>query len=127
MFRYGGWLVMLFYRLFGMRVLLLTTTGRKSGLPRTTPAMFVKKGQDLYIAAISPTAQRFPNWYHNLTANPIATVEIFWIRRRYQGELVSDSGLKLDLLKQFPFGLIEAAQDRPAEEIPVFRLVRQHR
>jgi len=122
MLRYGGWLFMMIYQLLGMRVLLLTTTGRKSGKARTTPAMYVKQGGDYFIAAIPTARQRYPNWYHNLMADPEVTVELFWKRRPFRGEPVEDVAEKTALLNQFPFGLIEALQDHAPEEIPVVRL-----
>lgn len=124
MFRYGGWLLMAIYRLFGMKVLLLTTTGRKSGKPRTTPAIYLNQDGAYFIAAISTATQRYPNWYHNLTADPKVTVELFWKRRAYRAEPVEAVDEKVALLGQFSLGLIEALQERPPEDIPLFRLRR---
>jgi deazaflavin-dependent oxidoreductase (nitroreductase family) len=123
MLRYGGWLFMMVYRLFGMKVLLLTTSGRKSGEPRTTPAMYVDQDAVYYIAAISTARQKYPNWYYNLMADSNVMVEIFWKRRSCLSELVDDLDERIQLLGQFPFGLVEAAQDHAPEDIPVFRLV----
>ena len=48
-------------------VLLLTTTGRRSGLARVTPLQFEKVDDDFYIAsALGPKA----DWYRNILANP---------------------------------------------------------
>lgn len=122
-FRYGGWLLVMIYHLFGIRVLLLTTIGRKSGKPRTTPAMYVKQGNAYYISAIPPINQRYPNWYFNIMANPKVKVELFWRQQTCQSEPVQDKAEKMQLLEQFPFGIIEAIQDRAPEEIPVIQLV----
>lgn len=59
-----------------LEVLLLTTTGRKSGLPRTHPVMFYRDGQDLVILASNSGDDRPPQWYLNLKANSEVTVQI---------------------------------------------------
>jgi deazaflavin-dependent oxidoreductase (nitroreductase family) len=58
------------------RLLLLTTTGRRTGKPRTTPMMFHREGEQLVIIASNNGAARHPDWYHNLLADPHVTVEI---------------------------------------------------
>ena len=58
------------------RLLLLTTTGAKSGLLRTTPLAYSTDGDRLVIAASKGGAPTNPDWYHNLLANPIVTVEL---------------------------------------------------
>jgi deazaflavin-dependent oxidoreductase (nitroreductase family) len=63
----------------GAPVLLLTTTGAKSGRRHTTPMMY-KPGHDgdsaLYVFASKAGADTNPDWYHNLVANPTVTVEV---------------------------------------------------
>ena len=58
------------------RLLLLTTTGRKSGQPRTTPMMFDRDGDDLLVIASNIGAPRHPAWYLNLAQEPEVVVEI---------------------------------------------------
>jgi|SRR5579859_3552290 len=60
----------------GAELLLLTTTGAKSGKPRTTPLAFTRDGDRLAIVASKAGAPTNPDWYHNLLANPVATVEL---------------------------------------------------
>ena len=60
----------------GAPVLLLTTTGAKSGERRTTPVMYLPDGERMVIFASKGGAPTNPAWYHNLLANPIATVEV---------------------------------------------------
>ncbi len=56
--------------------LLLTTTGAKTGLSRTTPVVCQVGGDGvLYIFASKAGASRHPDWYHNLAANPGVEVE----------------------------------------------------
>jgi len=59
-----------------MPVLLLTTTGRKSGKPRTTPLTFFHDGDDLVVIASNGGSDRAPDWWLNLQHDPHAVVEI---------------------------------------------------
>ncbi|HYS94864.1 MAG TPA: nitroreductase/quinone reductase family protein, partial [Candidatus Nitrosopolaris sp.] len=63
-------------RLEGRALVLLTTIGARSGLPRTTPMMFVPDGDRLLVIASNAGAPRHPDWYRNLVANPTVTVEV---------------------------------------------------
>ncbi|MFF0487846.1 nitroreductase family deazaflavin-dependent oxidoreductase [Nocardia sp. NPDC004068] len=58
------------------RLLLLTTTGRKSGRPYTTPMMFHPDGDRVLVIASNIGAPRHPDWYLNLAADPNVTVEV---------------------------------------------------
>ena len=60
----------------GAPLLLLTTTGAKSGMARTTPVMYLPDGERLIIFASKAGASTNPDWYHNLVAHPQATVEV---------------------------------------------------
>src|SRR5262245_31642779 len=57
-------------------LLLLTTNGRKTGHPRTTPMMYVPDGDHLLVIASNAGAPSHPDWYLNLVANPEVTVEV---------------------------------------------------
>jgi len=59
----------------GHPVLLLTTTGAKSGRRFTLPLVYLPDGERLVIFASKAGAPSNPDWYHNLVANPIVTVE----------------------------------------------------
>ena len=59
-----------------MPVLLLTTTGRRSGKARTTPLTFFRDGADLVVIASNGGADRPPDWSLNLRQTPRAVVEI---------------------------------------------------
>ena len=59
-----------------MPVLLLTTTGRRSGKARTTPLTFLRDGADLVVIASNGGADRPPDWSLNLQQTPRAVVEI---------------------------------------------------
>jgi len=63
-------------RVLGMPVLLLTTTCRRSGKPRTTPLTFFRDGANLVVIASNGGADRPPDWSLNLQQNPRAIVKI---------------------------------------------------
>jgi deazaflavin-dependent oxidoreductase (nitroreductase family) len=60
----------------GRPLLLLTTTGARSGQPHTTPAMYLRDGDRLLVFASKGGAPTNPAWYHNLLAHPDVTVEV---------------------------------------------------
>jgi len=73
------------YRLSGGRiggkvgrapVLLLTTTGRKSGEPRTAPVVYLADGDNLVLINTNAGNAKVPAWSLNLRANPEAEVEL---------------------------------------------------
>ncbi|WP_101788217.1 nitroreductase family deazaflavin-dependent oxidoreductase [Nonomuraea indica] len=60
----------------GSQLLLLTTTGARSGKLTTTPVMYLKDGDRYVVIASNAGSDRHPAWYHNLRANPEATAEV---------------------------------------------------
>jgi deazaflavin-dependent oxidoreductase (nitroreductase family) len=58
----------------GQPVLLLTVKGVKSGVPRETPLLFARDGDNLVVVASKAGSPSHPAWYHNVRANP--TVDI---------------------------------------------------
>ncbi|HEY5244390.1 MAG TPA: nitroreductase family deazaflavin-dependent oxidoreductase [Acidimicrobiales bacterium] len=60
----------------GAPLVLLTTTGARSGQPRTSPMMYLDDGGRRYVFASKAGAPTNPDWYHNLKANPEVTVEV---------------------------------------------------
>ncbi|MCA1724096.1 MAG: nitroreductase family deazaflavin-dependent oxidoreductase [Thermomicrobia bacterium] len=60
----------------GRSMLLLTTTGAKSGQPRTSPLVYTTDGDRIVIIASKGGAPTNPDWYRNLVAHPTATVEL---------------------------------------------------
>ncbi|MEV7809026.1 nitroreductase family deazaflavin-dependent oxidoreductase [Microbispora sp. NPDC088329] len=59
----------------GKSLILLTTTGAKTGIARTNPVACLPDEDRLLIFASYAGAPRHPDWYHNLLANPTVTVE----------------------------------------------------
>jgi deazaflavin-dependent oxidoreductase (nitroreductase family) len=60
----------------GRPLLILTTTGAKSGRAHTTPMMYVPDGDRLIVIASNAGAQKHPDWYVNLVHYPRVTVEV---------------------------------------------------
>ncbi len=60
----------------GLPMLLLTTTGRKSGQPRTTPLGYLADGDRMVLVGSYGGDERHPQWYLNLRAHPDATVQV---------------------------------------------------
>ena len=63
-------------RLGGQPVLLLQTTGRRSGQPRTSPVQYISRGEDFVIVAADHGARHPPAWYLNLRADAGARVRV---------------------------------------------------
>ena len=57
-------------------ILLLHTTGAKSGTERVNPLAYLKRGDTLYVFATFSGQPVNPAWYHNLKAHPKVTVEV---------------------------------------------------
>jgi len=75
----------------GQPVLVLTTTGRRSGRLHSTPVAYLRDGADLVIVATNAGLDRPPAWWLNLEADPAAEVEVGGERlpvqaRRAEGE-----------------------------------------
>jgi deazaflavin-dependent oxidoreductase (nitroreductase family) len=60
----------------GAPMLLLATTGAKSGQPRTNPLVYLPDGDRFIIFASKGGAPKNPDWYHNLVAHSETTIEV---------------------------------------------------
>ncbi|NOY55902.1 MAG: nitroreductase family deazaflavin-dependent oxidoreductase [Actinobacteria bacterium] len=80
--RTGGRLHLALYRLFhgagplGVDTLILTTRGRTSGEPRSTPLYYAEHDGNRYVAASFAGSDTVPHWYRNLVAHPQVEVDI---------------------------------------------------
>jgi deazaflavin-dependent oxidoreductase (nitroreductase family) len=107
------------------QLLLLTTTGARTGQQRTTPMMYVPDGDRLLVFASNAGAAKHPDWYANVVANPEVTVEVRG--EKYQATAVVTAGEERDRLfaetaAQYPF--FADHQARIARKIPVVALER---
>lgn len=108
----------------GAKVLLLTTTGNKSGQKRTVPLMSFENDGKKYIVASAAGAPNHPAWYKNLSANPQVTVEV--PGRTYTAQAVTVGDAERDAV----FAQIKAKHPRFAgyeakagsRKIPLVRL-----
>jgi len=57
-------------------ILLLTTTGRKSGKKRTMPLVYLPDGDNMVVIASNGGADQHPAWWLNLRSNPKAEVQV---------------------------------------------------
>ncbi len=92
----------------GRPLMILTTTGARSGGPRGAVVTYTRDGDSYVIAASKSGAPTNPAWYHNLVANPIVTVEIG--SEKFQATARVTQGAERDRL-----------WDRHAAERPEFR------
>lgn len=60
----------------GATVLILTTTGRRSGQPRSTPLIYGRDGDNYVVVASKGGDDEHPGWYLNLTAEPRVDVQV---------------------------------------------------
>ena len=74
----------------GASLLLLTTTGAKSGLVRTNPLAYLADKDRYVIIASYAGSPTNPPWYHNLKANPKVTVEVGTQRFDARAEVVTE-------------------------------------
>ncbi len=76
-------------KLAGQNMLLLTTTGRKSGKPRTVPLLFVPDGETYVVIGSNWAGPRHPLWVGNLLARPEARVQVRSKRRRVTAHIAT--------------------------------------
>ena len=60
----------------GAPTLLLTTTGRRTGQPSTTPLIFGRNGDDFVLVASQGGAPEHPGWYRNLVKHPEVELQV---------------------------------------------------
>jgi deazaflavin-dependent oxidoreductase (nitroreductase family) len=82
----------------GRTVLILTTTGARSGETRENPLAYSRDGDRLVVIASKGGAPSHPSWYHNLVANPAVTVEV--LGERFAARAIVAEGAEHDRLYQ---------------------------
>jgi F420H(2)-dependent quinone reductase len=105
----------------GTEVLLLTTTGRRSGKRRTTPLIYIRDGQALVVVASFGGSDVHPAWYLNLEANPDVEVKI---RREGSRPMRARRATPAESERLWPeltkvFGGYAAYREKTAREIPL--------
>lgn len=104
----------------GVPVCLLTTTGRRSGLRRTTPLLYLLDAKGVVVVASQGGMPRHPDWFFNLQADPSVHVELPGESFDAVARVVDDAErarLWPRLLELYPsFAVYQARAER---EIPV--------
>jgi deazaflavin-dependent oxidoreductase (nitroreductase family) len=105
----------------GRSLLILTTTGARTGKERSAVLGYGSAGDRLVVIASDNGAASSPDWYHNLLARPIATVEVgpdpFKVRAR-----TAKPEEREELAKAVPY--LEQQQGLTKREIPIVVLER---
>jgi len=104
-------------------VLLLTTTGRRSGQRRTAPVLYMQDGERLVVIGSNAGNARTPAWSLNLQANPDAEVEIGG-KRRLVTARVAEGAEREDLWKRVneAYAGFDDYAERTTRDIAVFVL-----
>jgi len=75
----------------GAPVCLVTTMGRKSGQPRTTPLLYLADGEDVILVASMGGMSKHPLWYLNMEKNPDVEIQIGSEKRKMRARRASDA------------------------------------
>jgi deazaflavin-dependent oxidoreductase (nitroreductase family) len=78
-------------RLYGLPVLLLDTIGSQSGLPRTSPVIYLRDGDDFVVVGTNWGQFHHPAWSGNLLAHPDAEIEVGPVRLAVTAELADQA------------------------------------
>jgi deazaflavin-dependent oxidoreductase (nitroreductase family) len=108
----------------GVEITMLTTTGAKTGKPRTLPVLGLPDGDETILIASNFGRPRNPSWYHNLRANPHATIVVDGISREVVAHELEGSDRERDYRRGeeiYP-GFTHYPRWAAGRQIPVLRL-----
>ncbi|MEM7543279.1 MAG: nitroreductase family deazaflavin-dependent oxidoreductase [Pseudomonadota bacterium] len=110
----------------GLPSILLTTMGRKSGVPRSSPLLYVPFEDDIVIIGTRFGGNSHPGWYYNLIAEPKATVlkegESFEVEARMPSD--DERAMIWETADQVYMGFEKYRSRVTEREIPMFVLKR---
>ncbi|MFN8504298.1 nitroreductase family deazaflavin-dependent oxidoreductase [Kouleothrix sp.] len=107
----------------GQPILLLFTTGARSGRRRATPMVYLADGDRLIVIASNGGRDRHPGWYYNLRAHPLVTAFVAGRAGRYQARLVEgDERAALWRMALEYYEGFALYEQRTARRIPIFVL-----
>jgi deazaflavin-dependent oxidoreductase (nitroreductase family) len=110
----------------GTTILLLTTRGRRSGEPRTTPLIHRTDGDRWIVVASKGGAPEHPSWFENLQADPDATIEVRDEEIPVRASVAEgEERERLWRLMAEVWPDYDAYQQRTSREIPVVVLTRR--
>lgn len=110
----------------GAPMVIIHTTGAKTGAKRQNPLMYLEDGGDVVIFASKAGMATNPDWYHNLVKNPEVGVELG--NETYTAKAVVETGAERDRLYAEMAGRFEnfaEYEKATTRTIPVVRLKRQ--
>jgi F420H(2)-dependent quinone reductase len=114
-------------RMGGHPLLILTTTGRRTGQPHSTPVIGIPSGTDWVVVASNGGAASQPLWLRNIVASPEVTVRCGTRTGPFHARILQGrerSQRWPELVQAYPpYGKMQAKTDR---ELPVVLLVRAH-
>ena len=104
-------------------VLLLSTTGRRSGQQRTAPVLFLVDGSRTVVIGSNAGNEHAPAWSHNLKANPDAEIQIRGERRKVRAR-VAEGEERSELWRKMneQYAGFEDYDERTSRDIAVFVL-----
>jgi F420H(2)-dependent quinone reductase len=107
-------------QLLGVPILLLTTTGRRSGLPHTTALTYLTDDAHYAVVASNGGARQHPAWLHNLRAFPHAQIQVgARVYRVHAREAAGDERERLWNQMVHLYGGYRGYQSRTRRQIPV--------
>ncbi len=104
-------------------VLLLTSTGRRSGQQRTAPVVYLADGANVMVIGSNAGNERAPAWSYNLKANPDASVEICGEPRAVRAR-IAEGEERADLWRKMneQYAGFDDYEERTSRDIAVFVL-----
>lgn len=73
------------HKFLGVECAILTTVGRKSGEPRKSPLLYLRRGDEVVMVASKGGMGALPLWYRNIQANPRVDIQIGGEKKSYRG------------------------------------------
>jgi deazaflavin-dependent oxidoreductase (nitroreductase family) len=110
----------------GMRLLLLTTTGARTGQRRAVPLTYLPDDGHYVVTAGNAGSDTHPAWYHNLAANPAVTVEAG--NEAFEAvAVIAEEAERAALYKRFAavYPQLDGYQELTARQIPLVILTRR--
>lgn len=106
----------------GAPMLLLTTTGAKSGRSHTTPLVYSKDGDQIVVIASKAGSPTNPAWYHNLKAHPTVSLEVG--TQHFQAKAVITTGDERERLfnaQAAQMAVFNEYRNKTTRQIPVIK------
>ena len=106
----------------GRQLLLITTKGARSGKQRTVVVGYRPHKDAVAVIASDNGAEKSPAWFHNLQADPHATIEVGPDKYQVRARVVEDPSERTEIADKIEY--LAPQQARTQREIPVLVLER---